>query len=245
MEGQKIEPVADAASAASGPSKERPCCKADAKPPKGGGFLQGILYGLLPHTGCIAFLALTIAGATGAAAFLKPLMLNAWFFQGLIALSFALATASAAYYLYRNDLLSAGGIRAKWKYLSILYGTTILVNVLMFTVIFPYSANFTANLASGPVSQAAFQGAAQSAIAAAAVAQPATSTASSLLTLDVAIPCSGHAPLIIGELKKTEGVLSVTFRSVLFDVKYDPSKTSPEKILSIEIFKTYAAKQVN
>jgi copper chaperone CopZ len=152
--------------------------------------------------------------------FLKPFLLNRYFFYILIGLSIFFATISAIIYLKKNAILSFQGIKRKWKYLSILYGTTIFVNLLFFMVIFPYLANL--NRVQTPT----FIGA----------------TPLSSITLKVEIPCPGHAPLVIDELKKIEGVEDVKFSFPnLFNVKYDPSKTSKEKLLSLEIFNTYKA----
>jgi copper chaperone CopZ len=64
----------------------------------------------------------------------------------------------------------------------------------------------------------------------------------SSLRLQVDIPCSGHASLISGELKTIDGVTGVQFSLPnIFDVKYDPSKTSKQQILALEVFKTYKA----
>jgi len=191
------------------------------------GFLKGILYGLAPHTFCIAFVIFTILGATVATAFLKPLLLNRYFFYILIALSFVFATISAIFYLKRNGILSFPGIKKKWRYFSILYGATILVNLLFFMVIFPIVANLNFN----PTRQSA------------ALIEK---TLLSSLTLKVDIPCPGHAPLITTELKKINGVKDVKFSFPnLFDVKYNSLKTSKEEILSLDVFQTYSATVVS
>jgi len=65
----------------------------------------------------------------------------------------------------------------------------------------------------------------------------------SKLTIKVDIPCSGHASLIIYEVKKLSGVNEVKFKgSGVFDVYYDSSKTSKEEILSAGIFNEYPAR---
>lgn len=52
--------------------------------------------------------------------------------------------------------------------------------------------------------------------------------------------------MISGELKTIEGVTEVTFRQPnYFDVAFDGEKTSKEKILSLEVFKTYKATVVS
>lgn len=69
---------------------------------------------------------------------------------------------------------------------------------------------------------------------------------SSLLTLKVNIPCPGHSGLIIYELEKLGGVKDAKFKFPdIFDVYYDSSKTSKEKIIGLDIFKEYNAEAVN
>lgn len=202
------------------------CCNKTNKK-KGKGFLAGLLYGLAPHTFCIAFIVFTILGATTATALLKPLLLNPHFFYFLIVLSLIFASASAVIYLKKNGILSFSGIKRKWKYLSALYGTTLSVNLILFMVIFPLAANsdskstFSAS-ASEPFSR--------------------IKNSQSFLTLEVNIPCPGHAALIVGEVKRISGVENVKFRFPnLFDISFDPAKTSREKILSLDVFDTYSA----
>jgi copper chaperone CopZ len=147
-------------------------------------------------------------------------LLNRYFFYILIGLSIFFATISAIIYLKKNGILSFQGIKRKWKYLSILYGTTIFVNLLFFMVIFPYLANLNR-------------------VQPAALIEP---TPLSSITLKVKILCSGHAPLISNELKKIDGVEDVKFSFPnLFEIKYNSSKTSKDKILSLKIFDTYKA----
>ena len=99
--------------------------------------------------------------------------------------------------------MSFQGAKRKWKYLLILYGTTIFVNLLFFMVIFPYLANLNRVQSSAFIE-----------------AIPLSS-----ITLKVNIPCPGHAPLIITELKKINGVEDVKFSFPnFFDVKYNPLK---------------------
>ena len=66
----------------------------------------------------------------------------------------------------------------------------------------------------------------------------------SQLVLNVAIPCSGHAPLIISELKTIDGVKDVQYDSGNFIVKYDSYETTKEEILKLKIFEEYKAKEV-
>jgi len=195
---------------------------------------QGIIYGLIPHTVCIAFIIASVLGTTVAVQFFKPLLLNPYFFYLLIAISIIFATISAIIYLKSQGFITfnktkdgiieisfaKGIIRRKWKYLTTLYGTTIGVNLLFFMVIFPLLTNIST--------------------AASTDYQNANSISSIKLKVD--IPCPGHAPLISQEIKSINGVLEVKFSLPnIFEVKYDPTKVTKQQILSLEVFKTYRA----
>ncbi|MFH1235234.1 MAG: hypothetical protein V1493_06490 [Candidatus Diapherotrites archaeon] len=199
---------------------------------------QGILYGLMPHAGCIAFIAASVLGATAAVELFKPLLMNAWFFYALIVMSFVFATISSALYLRKNGILSRAGALRKKGYLATMYGTTIGINLALFLLVFPMLANLdTGVLANAPATAQLSATPAPGTIAATPAA-PAFST----IKLQVEIPCSGHAPLISGELKKIEGVSGVRFDSPnYFEVAFDPLKTSEQKILALEVFQTYKA----
>lgn len=199
---------------------KRSCCEVKEK--KTAGFWSGLLFGLLPHSFCISFIILTVIGATALAGLAKNILLIPNFFQILILLSLILASISAFFYLKRNSFFSLAGIKKKWRYLFVLYGTTLGVNLLMVMVVFPWMANLNLVKQSNALSQKA-------------------STASVVLAVD--IPCSGHAPLIIDEARKIQGVISVVFKYPnLFEINYNPLKISPTGILSLEIFKTFRAK---
>jgi len=186
---------------------------------------QGIVYGLVPHIGCIAFIIGSVLGVTVLTQFFRPLLLNPYFFDYLVALSLGFATLSSALYLRRNGLLSSSGAKRKWKYLSTMYGSTIGINLLLFLIIFPLLANVSFAAPTGSVL---------------ALSGGANSLAS--LKLQVDIPCSGHATLISGDLKTIDGVIGVQFSLPnIFDVTYDSSKTSEQQILALEVFKTYKA----
>jgi len=196
------------------------CCGDSVKPKESKGFWSGLLYGLLPHTGCIAFIIFTILGVTTATAFFKPLLLNRYFFYILIALSFVFATISAVIYLKKRGFLSLDGIRMKWKYLSVLYGAAIGINLLLFMVIFPIATNMTSASPTGAVIG--------------------IDDDTSSLKLKVDIPCPGHAPLISEELKTIDGVLGIQFSFPnVFYVTYDSTKTSKQEMLSLEVFDSY------
>jgi len=197
-------------------------------------FVEGLIYGLVPHIGCIGFIVFSILGVTAATSFFRPLLLDPNFFYMLIALSFVFATASAIIYMRKNEILSIDGILSKKKYLAVLYGTTMGVNLFLFMLIFP----IVANMSSGDVS---ITGALTSTFASSAQVTDGDS-----LTLGVSIPCPGHAPLISGELKTIVGVESVIYRFPnLFDVVYDSEQTSKQEILGLEVFGTYPAEVVS
>lgn len=194
------------------------CCEKNKKQNKNEkkGF-SGILYGLLPHAGCIAFIVFTVLGVTAAASIFKPLLMNRYFFYILMALSFVFATISAMIYL--KGIITIKNIKSNLKYLSVLYGSAIGVNLLLFMIIFPLAAN----MATGATGNVVKEGLSE-------------------LTLKVDIPCPGHAPLISEELKKDIGVKAVTFRFPnYFDVSYDSGITSAVKIKAAEIFNEFPA----
>ncbi|MEK6973191.1 MAG: heavy-metal-associated domain-containing protein [archaeon] len=191
---------------------------------------QGLIYGLLPHVGCIGFIAASVLGVTVACELFKPLLLNPWFFYILIGISLVFATLSSIIYLNKYGLLSWEGIKRKKGYLAAMYGSTIGISLLFMFVIFPMTANFsTDTVNSGTVALAKEN----------KIAVPALSE----ITLRVDIPCPGHAVLISSELKKLAGIKSIKFDSPnYFKVGFDATQTSKEEILNIEVFKTYPAK---
>ncbi len=201
-------------------------------------FLMGVFYGLVPHTFCILFIVLSIVGATAATSFVQRFLLIPYFFQLLVGLSIVFATVSALFYLKRNGLLSLPGIRFKWKYLSIMYGTTVGINLLFFWVIFPAvaSVDFQKTLPPPP-SAIVGQQTVPSTGQAVALANVQT------VTLQVDIPCPGHAPLISSELRKVDGITAVRYRGPnYFTVSYDPDKVSRDKILALELFQSFPAR---
>ena len=236
---------------------EKPsCCEAkDADGNKPSGLAEGIIYGLIPHTGCIAFIAFAILGATTMSALFQPLLMSRNFFYGLVMLSFAFATLSATIYLNKRGLLSAQGISKAKGYLSVLYGTTIGVNLLFFFVIFPMlvnaiplgtnSAAVLSNSTSACPINSTDQGCQQDSAGSTSAYQPVAQPASATMKIQVDIPCSGHAPLIKQELSRIAGIREITFiGSNEFDITYDPSKVTKSDILNIGIFKTYPAKEI-
>ena len=193
--------------------QEKSCCTT--KNDSNKGILSGVLFGLVPHIFCIAFILFSIIGSVVATAFLKKMLLVPYFFNLLILISLLLATISSVIYLKKDGCLCATDIKSKWKYIVTMYSMTISINLLMFFLVMQALANINSNT----VKQENYL---------------------SSLSINVQIPCSGHAPLIIDELDKDSGVVFVRFKMPnTFEIKYDPEETSPEKIASLEIFKTY------
>jgi len=184
-----------------------------------GAIVQGIVYALTPHIGCMAFIVGSIFAVTFLTEAFTPLLMNPYFFYYLLVLALAFATISSTYYLVKEGLLSMRGMKKKWKYLSTMYGSVVGVNLVLFMVVFPLLANLTmAPVAASPGAQLC------------------------TVRLAVEIPCPGHAPLITGELKKIDGVLGTQFSLPnTFDVNYECAKASLDKMLALDVFKEYKA----
>lgn len=182
---------------------------------------SGILYSLIPHSFCIAIIVFSVAGAVGLTSFVKNIMVIPYFFTSLIIFSVIVASVSALFYLKKTGGLSLSGIKSKWKYLTTLYGTMLVVNALVFFVIFPITTNWSARKITDE------------------------QIYSEKLSLRVDIPCSGHAPIVTYELEQDEGIGNIVFKNPnTFNIKYNPDVTSPEKIKSLEIFKTFKLKNI-
>ena len=190
------------------------CCKP--KNEKNKSLRNGILFGLVPHIGCIAFILFSLLGLTVAASIFQPLLAKAYFFYIMIALSLVFASGSAYFYLRRFGGLKKA--KEHKKYLTILYGTTIGVSAILYLFVFPLVAGaYSGEQTIGPQS----------------------------MKIQVQIPCSGHAPLIIDELQKA-GVNSTKFSFPnKFQITYDPSKVTKNQILALNIFNEYPAKVLN
>ncbi|MFH1622915.1 MAG: heavy metal-associated domain-containing protein [Candidatus Aenigmatarchaeota archaeon] len=230
-----------------GVGSERPRNPSPSPSPAGarGGVLQAIAYGIVPHIGCIGFIVATVLGVTVATELFKPLLMNPYFFYILIGVSFVFATISSVLYLRQQGFISFGGsggqfevnvarntLHRKWKYLAAMYGTTIMINIALFFFVFPALANVSFGQAVSGLPMTGDVG----------LVGGSPGTGLSSLTMRVDIPCSGHAPLITGELRKLPGVRSVNFAgSNTFNVAYDPAVASKSEILAIDVFNVYKA----
>jgi len=225
------------------------CCPKNNEKTKKEGFLAGLIYGLMPHIGCIGFIIFAVLGVTAATALFKPLLLSPYFFYILVVLSIVFATISAFFYFKRQGLIILNrdrdgwefsfllsGIKRKWKYLLTLYGTTIAINLILFMVIFPVLTTLDTEegLSLTAVANVFFD------------REPPIGNSLPSMTLRVDIPCPGHALLITGELRIIEGVENVSYRFPnKFIVNYNPEKTSEAEMLGLDVFKTYKPTVVN
>ena len=193
------------------------CCGNPIKEKKSKGIWQGIMYGLIPHIGCIAFIIFSVLGMTAFASVFRPLLYKAYFFYIMIGVSLVLATLSASLYLKKHGGLKEA--KNHKSYLGILYGSTIGIGLLLYFVVFPLVGAYTASAGTINALDPSF-------------------------IIKVTIPCEGHAPLITSELEKLSGVKAVEYLgSFKFKVSYDNQTISKEQILGADIFKEYPAKE--
>lgn len=75
--------------------------------------MQGLIYGFIPHIGCIGFVIGSILGVTVLMNLFRPFLMNRYFFHALILMSMVFVTISATIYLKRNELLTWNGIKKK------------------------------------------------------------------------------------------------------------------------------------
>lgn len=205
-------------------SSNKPDCCKQKKEYNGDNPLMGIIYGLIPHIGCIMFIIGAVLGATILMQFFRPFLMNRYIFHYLILLSAGFATLSSFLYLRKNKLLSWQGIKKKKSYLFIMYGSTIGINIILFFFVFPLLANISSTSATSPEDLQSLE----------------------IIKLKVDIPCSGHAPLISNELKTIEGVINSKYSFPNnFEVQYNTRQTSTREILNLKVFDEYPATLIN
>lgn len=115
------------------------CCKPASNYKKG--FWTGLLFGLIPHSFCIAFLLFSVVGAASATALLNRFLLIPHLSLFLLISSLLLATLSAFIYLKRTGGYSPAMIKSKWKYLLSLYGSIAVVNIIVIFIVLPALSN--------------------------------------------------------------------------------------------------------
>lgn len=191
------------------------------------GFFTGIKYAIIPHIPCCSFILFSILGVTFFTDLIKPLLLNTNFFYFLILLSILFASFSAFLYLKNHGLLNFNGIKKKWKYLTLLFSSTIAVNAFFFYFLFPAFTNLQIN--ENNIKENGKD----------------NNKLDGLLVLKVAIPCSGHARLVINELKVVNGIKNVkyTFPDI-FEITYDKKEVSKKEIMALDLFKDFPAEVI-
>ena len=98
------------------------CCK------KHKGVKQGIISGLIAHSGCFAIIIFALIGVTAANSFFIKFLSNKYYIPIIFLVSFAIATFSAFIYIRRFE---DKRVKNHWKYLSLLFASVILVNFFM------------------------------------------------------------------------------------------------------------------
>lgn len=111
------------------------CCQPANNYKKGLG--AGLLFGLIPHSFCVAFLLLSVVGAASTTVILKKFLLIPNLSLFLLISSLLLATLSAFVYLKRTGGYSPAVIKSKWKYLLTLYGSIAVMNIIMIFFVLP------------------------------------------------------------------------------------------------------------
>lgn len=204
------------------------CCKKENT--KNKGILTGILYALFAHSFCILFIVLSILGATTLTTMLRPVFMSNYFIHILLSIAILFATLSALIYLKRNNSLSLSGIKEKKNYLLILYGTTIFINLALFLLVFPITANISGG---SSVKDSVITSFKQN-------ENVVLNESEKMLSLSVDIPCSGHAYLVFSDLSDFPGVENIDFRFPNnFDIVYNSEIVSVEEILSVDVFQNY------
>lgn len=198
-------------------SQNNNCCIVPPPNQTKNGFWMGLIYGLIPHSFCLAFALFSIIGTVALTGLLKKILLIPNIFFYLVIISLFFATLSAVLYLRKKQCLCIDGIKNNSKYISTIYLTTVIVNIIFFYGIIPMLVNASSNNSTN------------------------TDNVSEVV-LNVDIPCSGHGFLIIQEVQKNDGIINIKYNSPKgFNIKYDNQKTTSEKILASDVFKTYKA----
>ena len=186
--------------------------------PKSRGIKAGLILGIIPHSGCIAIILFALLGVTAANTFFIKFLSYKYYIPSLFVTSFFIASVAAFFYTRR---FPDRRIKSHWKYLAVLYSSIIIINLLMIYIIFPYATNLSS---SGNVIS--------------------NLENTKILKLSFEIPCLGHAPLVISELQKVNGITSVKYLSEKsFEILYNPEEINKEQILEQDICKEFGAKE--
>lgn len=112
------------------------CCK------RKSGIKEGLLAGIIPHSGCIAIIIFALLGVTAANSFFKKYLFTQYYLYIIFGFSLTIAVISAFFYVRR---FQDRNIKSHWKYLTILFSSVIAINIMMIYFIFPYAANISGN----------------------------------------------------------------------------------------------------
>ena len=164
------------------------CCKPICCQKPGKGIASGIISGIIPHAGCIAIIILALFGATIANTFLRKFLFNSYYLYILFFISLAIATFFA--FLYKRRFKGTR-IRDHWKYFTFLYSSVIIINLAMIYLIFPAVVS---GVSGNYVSDS-------------------SSNSEETLRLSFDIPCEGHVPLVVTELKNVTGIKEIHYIS--------------------------------
>ena len=198
------------------------CC-ANKNSVKQKGFWQGILFGIIPHSFCILFIIFSALGAAFATEYIKKFLLVPHFFTILVLLSVFFAVIVAGIYLYRTKALNLNGLICNRNYLMILFASTIILNLVFVYGIFPAIANM-----DNSKKDVAYQ-----------------DSELSVILIEADIPCPGHAPLIISEVKKLQGISNTEFIFPdKFKISYNKNIINENEIINLEIFSSFKAKKI-
>ena len=138
------------------------CCK-----PKKNGIKAGILSGIIPHSGCIAIILFSLLGITLFNGFFIKFLSNKYYIYILFAFSLFIATFAGFIYIRRFEDRK---LKRHWRYLTILFSSVIVINLLMIYFIFPLTAKTIYN----------------------------QQIEGDMIRLDFSeLPCSGHIPLVV------------------------------------------------
>jgi hypothetical protein len=215
------------------------------KKPKG--LTRGLLLGVIPHLGCITFIAFALLGTSFASGFFYSFMANKWLsFPALFAVSALLATGSACVYLKQRRSLSLNGIAENKNYIATLFFTVISVNLFLMYFAFPAAADITAKKQTALLANTAAKDSCAGDAGDICETPLAENSARKNITIKTELPCSGHAPFITETLKRINGIGAITYKQPdMFEIIYDGEKISPEVILSNETLKEFNPKIIN
>lgn len=179
------------------------------------GVIRGLAFGLIPHLFCILFIIFSIIGATIATTFTQKILLMPNLFPALVIISIVFATIASIFHLRIGECKCDEEVKGRKRFVLAMFVATLIANVTMMYVIFPAIAKTRNNNIT-------------------------IESSLSVITVKVAIPCTGHAPLIINEIGTLPGIVRVDFDSPdIFQITYDPQTANIDQIVALNVFETF------